>query len=137
MAIEVTGPYIEFSSPFGTATLQRDKWFVSVDDRCVGTITRFHGNRRRYIVSKPAWPIVAYTTHKQAVAHLVAPEGSKTSCECCSPTCRACHGHHLTTFDGLAVVRAHIEGQNVHADLCEACSVQWTNEAHVRFSRLP
>lgn len=69
MEIDLTGPYFRFSSPYGVATLERDEWFVSQANGgpCMGTITRFHSNRRQY-VAVVANKIARSKTLKGAIA---------------------------------------------------------------------
>ena len=92
--IEVEGPYFEYSSPYGHATLLRDVWYVSrrldpeecttesqriTSQRYYAKITQFD-NQRRYIVNGE------YSNHefrslKAAVEYVttcIVPEKDKT-----------------------------------------------------------
>ncbi len=81
----VSGPYFEFSCPFGTWTaLERDVWYVSrsateaemaesmvarvLKERCLGKITRFRSNMDRFLVDE--WNAPEFASLEDAVAYL-------------------------------------------------------------------
>jgi hypothetical protein len=91
--IEVEGPYFDYSSPYGQATLLRDVWYVSrkldpeecatetqrvTFQRCYAQITRFD-NQRRYIV-QGEYPYPEFPSLKKAVEYVtnnIVPEKDK------------------------------------------------------------
>lgn len=90
---EINGPYLEYSSPYGVATLCRQGWFVSrkldpteqatpiqkiLGDKCLGKITRFK-NQRRFIINN-LFPSVSFTSLKKTVNYLVENEGKLVFC---------------------------------------------------------
>jgi hypothetical protein len=94
-AIEVSGPFFRFSSPYGIATLERDEWFVSrklteeelktaspiaklLKSTSLGHISKFRGNNS-YVINS-LYPIKRFKTLKGAINFLVKNDGKLVFC---------------------------------------------------------
>lgn len=78
-AVIITGPYFKFSTPYGKALLQRDEWFVSMNDKCIGRIIRFRRNKRRYVIDQ-LYPTKDFRSLTKAVDFLVENKGKLVFC---------------------------------------------------------
>jgi hypothetical protein len=78
----VSGPFRAWSYPYGYPTIGRREWYVSVpcdpsestlglDSTCLGCITNFDGQPRRYVISN-TWPIPQFLSLKAAIQSLLA-----------------------------------------------------------------
>jgi len=82
----ISGPYYNFSSPYGYATCQRNEWFISrrqlKPEKCMtetarilkgnislGMITRFRDQQRRYVIVQNN-AVLEFPSLAQAVKHL-------------------------------------------------------------------
>ena len=89
--IEISGPYFEFSSPYGKAieSMNRDIWYVSrklcadeitteirkiLGTTCLGKIINFKDQKDRYIISQ-TYPIQEFKSLEEAIEYLVMNEG--------------------------------------------------------------
>jgi len=93
--IKVSGPYYDFSKPYGTfTTLERDIWFVNrklskkeqktefqkiTGQRCLGSIVCFRRHPNRFVIEQ-LHPTKAFKTLKGAVNFLIKNEGKLIFC---------------------------------------------------------
>jgi len=94
--IYVSGPYYNYSSPFGTATLARDVWYISkkltkrqqktefqkiTGTTCLGKIVKFrnHPKKLPYVICQ-LFPHTAFKTLQQAVDYLIENHGKLVFC---------------------------------------------------------
>lgn len=89
----MSGPYYQFGTPYGYATLHRDVWWLSRNlapadcrteierifkGRTLGSVIRFRDKPRRYVIDDQRWPSRTFGTLADAVTHLLAEEKNDT-----------------------------------------------------------
>ena len=83
--VNIVGPFYEFSTPFGFATLERDVWYVSrfatatekrksaitkiLGTVSLGAVLRFRSSPQRYCIDK-AYPNKYFRSLQKAVEYL-------------------------------------------------------------------
>lgn len=92
--ISTSGPYTEYSTPFGKTTLARDCWFISralskeerktscqkiTGYKSLGMIVRFKSNKRRFVISH-LFPAKAFASLRKATDFLVKSEDKIVFC---------------------------------------------------------
>lgn len=92
--ISTSGPYTEYSTPFGKTTLARDCWFISralskeerktscqkiTGYKSLGMIIRFKSNKRRFVISH-LFPAKAFSSLRKATDFLVKSEDKIVFC---------------------------------------------------------
>jgi hypothetical protein len=92
--ISTSGPYTEYSSPYGRTTLARDCWFISralskeerktscqkiTGYKSLGMIVRFKSNKRRFVISH-LFPAKAFSSLRKATDFLVKSEDKIVFC---------------------------------------------------------
>jgi hypothetical protein len=90
----ISGPYKQYSFPYGKATCGRNEWWVSrplrpgepgpfgfadEKERVLGKIIQFDGQDNRFVINQ-AWPGVDLPTLEEAVQWLMDNEGKWTAC---------------------------------------------------------
>jgi len=83
--VTVSGPFFEFSTPFGKATLERDVWYVSkklttkeqkteiekiLGETCLGRIIKFK-SRKDYAIDQLSYPGKYFSSLQKAINFLV------------------------------------------------------------------
>jgi len=91
--VSVSGPYFEFSYPYGDSTLHRDMWYVSkklskaqqktefqkiLGKTCLGCIIKFR-NRKEYVIDQ-LYPHKALPSLQKAVDFLIKNQDKLVFC---------------------------------------------------------